>query len=143
MSKYRTVNVEFKSESALVQALEDACAQLGIHYEHHPDGAPLYGYLGDLRNESAHYIIRKQHVGPGANDLGFARQADGSFAAIISDFDAGTGMYAGDHENARYAYIKQRYAYHQICNVAFEQGYTVYEESLPDGTIQLALERAW
>lgn len=143
MSKYRKIEVQFLSETALVQALEDACQQFGIQYEHHEKATHLYGYQGDRREEKAEYVIRRNYVGGAANDIGFARQPDGSFAAIVSEFDTGTGRYEGGTENAKFTYIKQRYAYHQVCAEAEAQGYTVYEEYLPDGSIELALERAW
>lgn len=137
MSKYRTIATEFKSEPALRQALEDACAKFAIKYEHHAEAAYLYGFQGDRRPEQANYIVRRGYVGGAANDLGFARQADGSFAAIISEFDSG---HAGQ---VKLDYITQRYAYHQVVGEAEAQGYTVYEQYLPDGSIELALERAW
>lgn len=54
--------------------------------EIHSEPMPLFGYKGDQRPECAHVIIRRKHVGYGANDVGFVRTADG-FTAIISEYD--------------------------------------------------------
>ncbi len=143
MSKYRQIAVKFLSEAALVQALEDCVSQFGGAYEHHDKATNLFGYQGDARPEKAEYIIRRRYVGSGANDIGFARQADGSFSAIVSDFDAGDGAHSERQENEKFQYIKQRYAYHQTVSLAEEQGYTVYETVQEDGSIELALERMW
>ena len=137
MSKYRVIQAEFKSEPALRQALEDACGEFNIRYEYHAEGASLYGFQGDLRPERAELIIRRQYVGNMANDLGFARQADGSYAAIISEFDSTS------RGQKKLDYITQRYAYHAFVNEAEMQGFSVYEQWLPDGSVELSLERAY
>lgn len=143
MSKYRVIAVEFQSETALVQALEDFVEKFGGSYERHETPTYLVGYLGDTRPEKAEYIIRRRYLSSGANDIGFARQADGTFRAIVSDFDAGNGNYSDREESEKFAFIKQRYAYHQTLASAEIQGYTVYEEELEDGSIVLTLERGW
>lgn len=55
--------------------------------------AHLYGYHGDMRNDTAEIIIRRQFVnsrlsGGSSNDIGFARQADGTYAGVISQYDS-------------------------------------------------------
>lgn len=137
MSKYRKIAVQFLNEAALRQALEDACQKFQIQYEQHPEGAHLIGWLGDARAEQAEYVIRRRYVGGAANDMGFARNPDGSFTAIISDFDS------RNDGQIKLDYITQRYAYHQVIAEAEAQGYTVYEQYKADGSIELALERAW
>ena len=56
--------------------------------EVHSDPQHLFGYHGDQRPEVAHIIIRKTHVGRSANDIGFVKKDDGTYAAIISEFDS-------------------------------------------------------
>lgn len=140
MSKYRKIKVEFHSEQALKLALEDAVKECKIQFEHHPEGAHLYGWHGRRRQEKAEYIIRRAFVGGAANDIGFAQQLDGSFEMLISEHD--TRQYENGHRQF-VDVIKQRYAYHFVIERAYSQGYTVYEETLEDGTVQLALERAY
>jgi hypothetical protein len=49
----------------------------------------LVGYHGDLRAQRADLIIRRKHIGSASNDIGFVKSADGTYAAIISDYDSG------------------------------------------------------
>ena len=85
MSHYSEVMIEFTDEGCLVAALK----RLGFQgkVEGHREAQPLYGYQGDFRAQKAHLIIRREHVGPAANDLGFERQPDGKYRAWISEFD--------------------------------------------------------
>ena len=85
MSHYSEVQVEFRDRAALVAALE----RLGFQgkLEVHQEAKALYGYQGDRREQQAHIIIRRQHVGPAANDIGFQQYSDGLYRAHISDFD--------------------------------------------------------
>jgi len=55
----------------------------------------------DVRSEKANYVIRRKYVGGPANDVGFIRQPDGTFDMIVSEFETGTGAYAGGHKNAK------------------------------------------
>ncbi|WP_234379987.1 LLM class flavin-dependent oxidoreductase [Streptomyces sp. CMB-StM0423] len=47
----------------------------------------LTGRRVDARPERAAVVIRRARIGPVSNDIGFARQPDGSFEAIISEYD--------------------------------------------------------
>lgn len=47
----------------------------------------LEGYHGDQRSQTAEIIIPRKQVGGASNDVGFKKNADGSFTAIISDYD--------------------------------------------------------
>lgn len=48
----------------------------------------LYGYQGDARQEKAHIVIRRTKTGVGAsNDVGFLRQPDGTYRALVSEYD--------------------------------------------------------
>ena len=68
----------------------EALIEEAVEVYHEP--VNLQGYQNDGRPEVAHVICRKAlvnaHLGGGAsNDVGFLRQEDGSFQAIISDYD--------------------------------------------------------
>lgn len=63
---------------------------------------PLVGYQGDFRTVDgightkdadlamkADIIIPRSQVGSASNDIGFKRNTDGTYSAIISDYDSG------------------------------------------------------
>lgn len=71
---------------AVVQAL----CRLGFkenQIEVHTEAQHLYGYQGDQRAQKAHIIIRRQFVGGASNDIGFEKTSNGSYRAIISEYD--------------------------------------------------------
>ncbi len=83
MSKYLAYpQIIFKSRELLLGALAD----LGYTQVDEGEDLALYGYHGDRRPETGALVVRRQHIGPGSNDLGFAHSAEGYFP-IISDFD--------------------------------------------------------
>ena len=86
MSEYVIIATVFTDAGYLVEALVD----LGFPrdtIEVHDGPVTLYGYRRDARPERAEIVTRREYVGGGSNDIGFARQADGTFRAIISDYD--------------------------------------------------------
>jgi uncharacterized protein DUF1257 len=86
VSKYLTyTDVVFRSRDLLLASL----AELGFDKVEEGQDLPLYGYHGDRRPETAAIVVRRQHIGLGSNDLGFARIAEG-FVPIISEFDERT-----------------------------------------------------
>lgn len=92
MSHYNDFETEITDQNALVRAL---CRMNNAHnqtiqqnwIELHDKATHLYGYKGDRRQQTAHVVIRKNNVGNAANDLGFVRNEDGRYGAIISDYD--------------------------------------------------------
>src|ERR1700742_5030849 len=85
MSKYIIFETEFFDGKLLIEAL----AAMGMKGIKNFIGNPqrLEGYEDRLRPETADIIIPKQYVGRASNDIGFKRQPNGSYTAIISDFD--------------------------------------------------------
>ena len=53
----------------------------------HDEAVNLIGFHGDTRPEKANVIVRRKHIGTAANDLGFVRESDGTYSAIVSDYD--------------------------------------------------------
>jgi hypothetical protein len=105
---------------------------------------PLYGYQGDTRKQKAHVVIRRQHVGSGANDVGWERQPDGTYRAWISEFDAGVGPYKHRHDSARFNRaiqnrIRQEYAYQVIAREQRAFGRSVERQRLPTGEIEVTI----
>ena len=86
MSHFYTVKTKLNDRELLVKAL----CEMGWRadqIEVHPQAQHLYGYTGDRRKQTAEVIIRRQHVGDASNDIGFKLQPDGSYAAVISEYD--------------------------------------------------------
>ena len=91
MSHYVELTTQIKDRKALVSALE----RMGFKdkVEVHDTAQNLYGYQGDVRPQKAHVIIRRQHIGPSSNDVGYEKGSDGFFRAHISEFDSAKGAY--------------------------------------------------
>jgi hypothetical protein len=133
MSHYTVIRTRMVDRQALAAALAD----LGFPtVEVHDEPQPLIGYRGDQRAQRAHVIVRRQHVGRASNDIGFARQQDGSYQALISRFDRA-------RYNARWLErLHARYAYHATLAVLTRQHFEVVQENTRgDGEVRLVLRR--
>jgi hypothetical protein len=135
MSHYSEVMIELTDEGCLVAALE----RLGFKgkVEIHKEAKALYGYQGDVRAQKGNVIIRRQHVGPAANDLGFERQPDGKYRVWVSDYDVKYNKY----DDAWMGRLKQAYGVEKARAEAKKKGYRVSEQKLDDGRIRLVLRR--
>jgi hypothetical protein len=135
MSHYCEVAIELTDEGCLVAAL----SRLGFQgkVEVHREAQTLYGYMGDARPQKAHIIIRRQHVGRAANDLGFERQADGKYRVWVSEFDQSRNGY----DNAWLGRLKQAYGIEKVRKEAKKRGYSLTEQKQENGTVRLVLRR--
>jgi hypothetical protein len=135
MSHYSEVQIELTDEGCLVAAL----SRLGFlgKLEVHKEAQALYGYQGDVRAQKAHVIIRRQHVGPAANDLGFERQPDGKYRVWVSDYDRKYNKYDG----AWMGCLKQAYGVEKAKAEAKKRGYRISEQKQEDGRIRLVMRR--
>jgi hypothetical protein len=105
--------------------------------EVHDQPQTLYGYRGDARPEKAEVIVRRKHIGAASNDIGFARQPDGSFEAIISEYDRSR------YNAAWLAKLTHSYSHAATLRYAATHGYEVATDELQrDGTRRLTLRRA-
>ena len=99
MSKYSENRTQFKDVDCLVQALID----MGFtkdEIEVQETGNFLYDYhnsktkyLDGKNYDTANVIIRQKYInarvsGGASNDLGFRKNADGTYGAIISEYDS-------------------------------------------------------
>lgn len=91
MSEYHAVKTEYKDKACLIEAL----GEMGYTtVEDHETPQQLFDYHGrattylDKSGDKANIIVRRQHVGSAANDLGFKRSDDGSYSAIVSQYDS-------------------------------------------------------
>ena len=144
MSHFVECQTEFRDPQALVAALIE-CGFAAAQIEIHQQAVPLYGYQGDVRDQTAHIVIRRQHVGSSANDVGWEKQPDGMYRAWISEFDAGIGSYKSRGDAARFNpamqnKLKQEYAYQVIARQQRARGRSVSRERLPSGEIEVLIE---
>jgi hypothetical protein len=114
-----------------------ALAELGYQdVEVHDDPQALYGYRGDARPQRAEIIVRRKHVGRASNDIGFARQPDGTFEAIISEYDR------NQHGQQWLARLAQAYGHAAALKYAEDHGYDVQADVAErDGTRRITLRR--
>ena len=133
MSHYTTLRTAFVSAEHLALALGD----LGFNaVETHELAQPLVGWKGDRRVNKAEIIVRREHVGPASNDIGFARRADGRFEALISDWDR---RRYGKRWLGRLA---QRYAYRVSREALARQGFDLVDEEVDaENRIHLCVRR--
>jgi len=104
--------------------------------EVHDKAVPLVGYQGDARAQRANVVIRRRHVGQASNDLGFVLEADGTYSAIVSDYDKTKYNEAWSNK------VSQRYSIGVLKKEADNRGW-VYEEELDQATqtVQLVLTK--
>jgi hypothetical protein len=114
MSKFEELRTILTDEHFLVEAL----SELGYSPEISRDGLSLYGYLGDERPEKANIIIRRRQLNSASNDIGFARDANGVYRALISEYDRGIGF-----DDAWLGRVAQTYKERQTLAVAKAKGY--------------------
>lgn len=135
MSHYSEITIELTDEGCLMAAL----SRLGFNgkVEVYKEAQALYGYQGDLRAQKAHVIIRRQHVGLAANDLGFERQPDDRYRVWVSDYDRKYNKY----DDAWMGRLKQAYGVEKARVEAKKKGYRVSEQKLDDGRIRLVCRR--
>lgn len=133
MSHYSAIRTQMVSTDALVAAL----GELGFaEVEVHDEPQALIGYLGDQRRQRAQVIIRRKHVGTASNDIGFVRRDDGTFEAIVSDFDRRA------YGEAWMKRLMARYAYHATLATLTRDGFDlVEEETTAAGEVRLLLRR--
>ncbi len=133
MSHFVACQTEFRDPQALIEALT-SCGFEPSQIEVHAEAVPLYGYQGDQRPQQAHLVIRRQHVGQAANDVGWEKQADGTYRAWISEYDGRHRFNAGMQNR-----IKQEYAYAVIRRQQQARGRTVTRYTLANGEIEVTV----
>ncbi len=114
MSKYEELRTILSDERYLLEALND----FGYSPENSPEGLTLYGYLGDERPEKANIVIRRGQLNSASNDIGFVRDPNGAYRALISEYDRGIGF-----DDAWLGRVAQTYKERQTMAVAKSKGY--------------------
>jgi hypothetical protein len=90
VSHFTVASLKITNAEALLAALD--AMGFGGKVEVHASPVPLMGYDGatrelDGRAVTAEIIIRRQHLWRAANDIGFARAADGTYTLYLSEYD--------------------------------------------------------
>lgn len=133
MSHYVECKPGFKDRESLIEALVAVGfdrSQIEVHHE----AVALYGYRGDERPQRAHIVIRREHVGPAANDVGWERLPDGTYRAWISEYDQ-RHRFSEVMQNR----IRQEYAVAALSRQARATGRTVDRRQREDGAIVLRI----
>lgn len=95
MSAYSKNKTIYKDQECLLKALEAQGYPREQVELHEGGGAQLIDYCGrpthylDPTGDKANIIVRRKHVGGAANDLGFKKENDGTYSAIVSRYDTG------------------------------------------------------
>ncbi len=114
MSKYAETATTIRNQCHLIAAL----SELGYKAEVHAGGAALVGYEGRERPERAHVIVRRIQIGPASNDIGFVRKPDGTFGAVLSEYDRAIGF-----DEKWLGRVHQAYKEQQTLATATAKGY--------------------
>jgi uncharacterized protein DUF1257 len=133
MSHFTRVRTTLRDLDALVAALNT----IGFReVEVHDQPQTLHGFQGDSRPERAEVIIRRRYIGKHSNDIGFVRQPDGSFEAIVSEFDRRR------YGEAWLSELTRSYSHAATLRYAESHGFEVAtDEVRQDGTRRLTLRR--
>jgi len=126
MSSYCNVETQFKNQEALTLALIETGKWSKDQIEVHSEPKNLYGYHNDIRSDKAHIIIRRKYIGGSSNDIGFLKTEEGTYTAIISEFDKRSMGY----NDKWLASLKGNYAYHTIKQQQESRGRMVTREHI-------------
>lgn len=127
------VRTALRDADLLVQAL----AEVGFRtVEAHDTPQTLHGYRGDARPERAEVVIRRAHIGGASNDIGFRLGADGTFEAVISEYDRSR------YNEPWLANVARAYGHAAALRYAEDNGYEVdFDELEANGRRRLVLRR--
>lgn len=132
MSHFVTIAVEFKDRECIIEALK----ALGLDAVEQGSSLPLYGYQGDRRSETADIVVRRQHLLPMSNDIGFTKSSD-AYRLVISEYDRGA-LQKGEFVND----FTREYAKQKALKESRRLGYRLEKEQVEqDGTIRLVVRR--
>lgn len=130
MSHFSVIRTKITNTEHLMKALQD------LGFESHmvqcnEKAVNLYGYQGDKREQTAEVVIPRQYISSLSNDIGFKQQADGTYEAIISDYDR------KNYSQQWLDKLSQRYSYNYLQEEIKQNGFFIEEEYEEDGEIIL------
>jgi len=103
VSSYNEIQTIYSDQQCLIEAIKE----LGYQPQVNEKPQHLEGYHGDERQQTAEIIIPRKQVGGASNDVGFKRNADGTFTAIISDYDKSATFNAKKQQQLKVAYTEK------------------------------------
>ena len=134
MSEYHAQKTEYKDGACLVEALKE---QGYSEVEVHEVATQLFDWHGrkttylDKTGDKANIIVRRHIVGGAANDLGFRKSADGTYEAIVSQYDS------GKHNTKWFGQLKAKYAEKVDMKTAAKNGLRFLGRKVVNGKVQL------
>jgi hypothetical protein len=134
MSEYHSQKTAYKDRECLVQALN---AQGYNEVEVHDVAQQLYDWHGcktsylDATGDKANVIVRRHIVGGAANDLGFRLTADGTYEAIVSQYDS------SKHNAEWMKGLKRHYTEKTDMKTASKLGLKLLSRKVVNGKVQL------
>lgn len=134
MSEYHAQKTEYKDGACLVESLKE---QGYAEVEVHEVAQQLYDFQGrkthylDATGDKANIIVRRHIVGGAANDLGFRKTADGTFEAIVSQYDS------SKHNKKWFTELKKTYVEKVDMKTAKKHGFRFLGRKVVNGKIQL------
>lgn len=134
MSHYNKIKTQLKCKDSILKALD----KLGFGKDKlrvHDTAQHLEGYEGRQRPEKAEIIIPRRHVGGAANDIGFKKQSDGTYEAIISDYDK--RRYGTEWQGK----LQKHYSVEQTKKAFTANGWSYQERKDSKGRVQLVGQR--
>jgi len=137
LSEYRKSTTNCKDRECLI----DALIEMGYKREHieiHEEAQQLFDFQNrpthytDRNGDKANVIVRRQHVGGAANDLGFKLNPEtGTYDAIISAYDS------SKHNPKWLARLKTNYSEKNLIKTAKKQGFKYLGKKVVLGKVQL------
>lgn len=134
MSEFHAQKTSYKDVECLVSALKE---QGYAEVEVHEVAQQLYDWHGkktfylDKEGDKANVIVRRHIIGGAANDMGFKRNADGTFDAIVSQYDS------GKHNAKWFGQLKAKYAEKVDMKTAAKNGLRFLGRKVVNGKVQL------
>lgn len=137
MSKYAEAKTNIKDPECLIKALADNGYAVVEDHTGNPQNLVDYcghhtQYLQPGVDDTADIIIRRRYVPGASNDIGYKKQADGTYSAIISQYDS--SRHGAKWQNG----VKVSYQKHNIQKAAARTGQRVIQtgKKLANGNLQ-------
>ncbi len=129
MSHNTVIKTDLTDDEILPIAIED----LGFPVERGRN-LDLYDFLGRKQPQKADFVIRRKHLGPVSNDIGFVR-VGGKYKVVISDIDKGQVKKGKFIEK-----LTHRYNVLKVKKEVARQGLRLIDEKVrTDGTVELVV----
>jgi hypothetical protein len=127
MSHFSSIEMEFRNEASIVEALKS----YGWEVEVHATPQPLHGWPGISQAQQCAEIVVRKGVLRTQSDLGFARNPEtGNYTAIVDSYDIGSKFIAEFAER----YLTTEIGHAKGLSIASS-------ETLNDGTIRMVVRQ--